>query len=171
MSSKLLRLRRFLYTGNEDALYRTGNPVMLRLYYRSKLGVVSEILKTNDVEMILSEVKVANDWGCLPRPETVFFVLAVALRCTRNFERRRRILTTMKNTCRTVKDLYKYINFHIKCGGRFGVGLKNVIKEYFIQKEPIALAIEITNEDGCEGWEHKDIINISRIEAKRRGLF
>ncbi|KAF2890952.1 hypothetical protein ILUMI_15221, partial [Ignelater luminosus] len=120
MSSKLLRLRRFLYTGNEDAVYRTGNPAALRLYYRSKLKVINEILKPNDLDMILNEVETANDRGCLPRPETVLFVLAVALRCTRNYARRRRIFATLKNICCSVKDLYKYINFHIKCGGRFG---------------------------------------------------
>ncbi|KAK4881562.1 hypothetical protein RN001_004881 [Aquatica leii] len=160
-----VRLKRFLYTSNEEPRFITGDPEFHKAYSAEKVKSVSEILSSNNPELLLNIIEIVNSEGLVPNRETLFFVLALATTLITNHAITHKIYTTLQNITKGSEDLFKFLKFYTKFEKKFSSALNKVVGAYYFKKDPLALAEEVTKFKGLHSWTHKDLIKLSHYKC------
>ncbi|KAF5293979.1 hypothetical protein FQR65_LT10950 [Abscondita terminalis] len=160
-----IRLKRFLYTSSEKPRFITGNAELHKAYTPEKVKCVSEILNSNQPELLLNIIEIVNSEALLPKRETLFFVLALATTVSPNPEYTHKLYTTLQNIIKSLEDLFKFLKFYTTLQKKFSSAVNKVIGAYYFKKDPLALAEEITKSKGFHSWTHKDLIKLSHYRC------
>lgn len=166
-ASAIERLKRFLYTSNEDPRYTTGNPEIHNYYEPEKVKVIQEILEGENPDVLLNVVMATSSENLLPRRETLFITLAFAATTSVNVTNgfKSKLYTTLLNVCQNDEELFLFIKFYSKHKKNFSSGLNRAIACYYTKKDPLQLARHISEAKGYHGWTHKDLLKLSHCKA------
>lgn len=159
------QLRRFLYTSMEQPRYIAGNPELYNYYAPEKLKSVVDILKGSNPEKLLNIIQIVNSENILPRRETLFFALAVAILSDSSYSFRHQAYQTVLQIIKNDKDLFEFIKFFTKIRKTFPSGLNKLISTYYLSKDPFELAKDVAKSNGYHGWTHKDLIKLSHCKS------
>lgn len=160
-TSMEVRLKRFLYTTNEDPVFITGNAYYHNAYSTEKAKVISEILHSDNPKLLLNIVQIVNSENLIPRRDTIMFVLAAAVIITPDYHLKRDIYTTLLNIAKSSKDIFTFLKYYTIQHKTFNSSLNKMIRTYYYKKDPFELALEVTKSNGGHGWTHKDILKLS----------
>lgn len=168
-ASAIDRLRRFLYTSNEEPRYTTGNPEIHNYYEPEKVKVIQEILQGREPEVLINVVEQVNRENLLPRRETLFIALAFAATTavTVPDSFKNRLYTILISLCRNDEEFFLFIKYYRKYKKNFPSGLNRVITYWYtVEKDPLRLARNVSEVKGYHGWTHKDLFKLSHCKSK-----
>lgn len=160
-------LRNFLYVGNEEAMYISGDPEIYGHYDLKKVESLFALFKSSNPDRALNIIEIVNGENALPLRKTLFFTLAAALKYENlTPQMRNKIYSTALSMFKTSEDLFVFIKFVSKLNkNKIPSGLQKIIKLYYSQKDPVVLSNEIVHNNGYFGWSHKDLIKLSHIKT------
>ncbi|XP_049885453.1 RNA-binding protein RO60-like [Pectinophora gossypiella] len=158
------QLQRYLHTGNELPKYYPGCWTTHKYYEVDKLQALNLILANgvNNLEVINIIVKAYKD-GWYTRFETIAFALTKCLKLGS---------TTVKEAaykaateiCNTPEELMIFNKFtrQLKTGN--GRGWCKYVKEWYLSKEPMQLAKEMTRVRSRHGRSHKTLLRKAHVK-------
>lgn len=158
------RLKRFLYTGNEVPKYYPGCWTSHKYFEADKLTVINEAFEggVNNIEVINIILKAGKD-GWYTRFETIAFALAKCL-TVGNCAVKEATYKAAAEICDTPEQMMLFNKFTrlLKTGN--GRGWCRSIKEWYISKEPMELAKEMTRVRARHGRSHKTLLRKSHVK-------
>lgn len=162
------KLRQFLYTSNEGLSYIAGNPENYDYFNPEKLTSIKKIFNSEEPEKIVSIIKEVDKENVTPRRENLLYALAVSLTNTETESKtiRHDLYVTVSQIINKDKELFLFVKYLSKLKKNFSSGINKLISGYYLSKDPLKLAKEISRCNGIHGWTHKDLIKLSHCKSE-----
>ncbi|EZA53139.1 60 kDa SS-A/Ro ribonucleoprotein [Ooceraea biroi] len=164
------RLSRFLYVGKEYPDYQPGYWFVHNYFIVKNVPSIEELAATPGKELVpILLITKAFESNLVPHPETLVFALAVCGRQTISEKLRHEAFASVQKICTTTEQFILFVRFTSKlkrenelCYLTFGWGngMKKAVNNWYLSKEPLALAKCVTKYRSRYGWKHKDIIKL-----------
>ncbi|CAH4015880.1 unnamed protein product [Pieris brassicae] len=158
------RLLRYLHTGIEIPKYFPGCWTAHKYFEDFKPPVLQEVFLAdkNNTEVVNIILKAFHD-GHFTRFETIAFTLA---KCLYHGSERVKEITyrAALEVCKTPEEMMMFNNFlrHLKTGN--GRGWCNFIKKWYVNRDPMELAKEVTRVRARHGRSHKTLVAKSHMK-------
>ncbi len=163
------RLDRFLILGSEDGSYYASER-KLTLENTEAVKRCAQEDGPRAVERILE----ISTTGRAPKVGPPLFALAV---CAAQGDEETRKLARAKlpQVARTATHLMQFVEFSILMRG-WGRGLRNAVRDWYLEKEPGQVAFQMVKYRQREGWTHRDLLRkchalVEQDNAELREIF
>ncbi|XP_047037847.1 RNA-binding protein RO60-like [Helicoverpa zea] len=158
------RLTRYLHTGNESPRYYPGCWTTQKYFEEDKLPVINDImaLHQGNTEVVNIILKACKD-GLYTRFDTIAFALAKCLQVGDCTVKEAAYKATVE-ICITPEQMMLFNKFTrlLKTGN--GRGWCNSVKEWYITKEVMELAKDMTRVRARHGRSHKTLLRKSHVK-------
>lgn len=166
-----LKLKRFLYLCSERSTYTASKRNNYDFCQLNQVPSISELVSADKSKSIIELVKSVNKDPLCVRRETLLFVLAVCARTCENVDLKNKAYDTVLNVCNSTQELFLFIKFAHSLNKNFSHGLRRILRDYYLKREPAELANVITHCNSYYGWSHKDLINMVHLKPGYLGTF
>ncbi|KAG8200900.1 hypothetical protein JTE90_020540 [Oedothorax gibbosus] len=167
--SNLLRLRRFLYLGDESQIY----PLSVTYPFNPNITqCIQELIDSNLQEEAIAEIKRAYNNEHFLGFETLVYALVV-LGHAKDFQIRKLALLAGREICTTAASVLTFTHFYkeaSKPSKGWGRGHRRFLIDWYNGKDAKDLAVEVTKVKTRYKWSHKDILCMAHIKAKNEAL-
>lgn len=163
-----IKLRQFLYTSNEEWYYTAGDPENYNYFEPDKLTSIEAILNSEHPGKFIDVITEVDKELLTPRRENLLYALAVSLlySITKSNTLRHDLYSTISGIIKNDYELFLFIKYMTKVKKSFSSGLNKMIANYYLKKNPRALAEDIAKCGGYHGWTHKDLIKLSHCKSE-----
>jgi len=144
-------LQRFLILGVEDNTYYATKRDLVMQAGNGTLKCVAE-----DGERVVRTVVAVSHGGRAPKNDAALFVLAICAGVG-NEATRKAAFGVLRLVARTSTHLFQFLNYVQGFRG-WGRGLRNAVAEWYLDREPQSLALQLTKYQSREGWTHLDVL-------------
>ncbi|GLV41109.1 uncharacterized protein CBL_04633 [Carabus blaptoides fortunei] len=159
-----LKLKRFLYHCSESSTYTASKRNNYDFCQLDQVQSIFELVSADKSKLIIELIQSVNKDPLCARRETLLFVLAVCARNCENVELKNKAYNTVLNVCNSTQELFLFIKFVHSLNKNFSHGIRRIVHDYYLKREPAELAHIITNCNSYYGWSHKDIINMVHLK-------
>lgn len=157
------RLKRFLYICTEHPKYIVGDAEIRKCYDKENLTILDTVIRDNP-ETFFAVIRAVDTENIAPHRETIFVALAYAASLRESYARadfRALVYNALLAVCHTDRDLFTFIKFYKRQRPNFPSGLNKTAFRYYMNKDPLQLAQDVTRQKRYYGWSHKDVIKLS----------
>jgi 60 kDa SS-A/Ro ribonucleoprotein len=155
-------LERFLILGTENGTYYVGAKDLTVRSYTSILECI-RLNPNRTVEMIVD----ISDSGRAPKNDPAIFALAVCA-SSENEWCRKYALDNLSKVCRIGTHLFMFIKI-MKTFRGFGRAVRSAVAEWYLDRSPLSLALQLSKYQERDGFSHKDIIRLTHVDPKPGG--
>lgn len=157
------RLDRFLILGTEGGTYYVKEN---KLTVDNAEHVVGLIKK--DGKRVARRANEISTSGRAPKNDPAIFVLALC--CTFGDDESKSVsYSLISSICRTGTHLFTFCN-NIKALRGWSRGLRTGVAQFYLGKDPEALAYQIIKYRQRGGWTHKDVLRLSHPKSDSRDV-
>jgi 60 kDa SS-A/Ro ribonucleoprotein len=154
------RLRRFLILGVDGPSYYASERQLVKENAQAVLRCV-EVDGPRTVDEIVS----VSVEGRNPKQQPVIFALA-ACAAAADDETRALALAALPKVCRTGTHLFLFAGYVEQFRG-WGRGLRRAVGNWYLEKEPDALAYQLVKYQQRDGWSHRDLLRLAKPQPER----
>lgn len=161
------KLDRFLVLGSEGGSYYATEQKLSE----NNVAALAECVKENGIAAVQRIVEI-SDSGRAPKNDPALFALAYAS-AKGDAATRVAALDALPKVARIGTHLFSYVQYVNSMRG-WGRGLRAAIGDWYKQREPDALALQVTKyqsrtigENGPK-WSHRDLLRLSHAKPKNR---
>jgi 60 kDa SS-A/Ro ribonucleoprotein len=153
-----IRLDRFLVLGAEGgSYYATERELTLQ-----NAESVRRCLEADGPRTVARIVEI-SEAGRAPKNDPAVFALAMAAGMS-GFGTRALALAALPRVCRTGTHLFQFAE-GIEAFRGWGRALRRAVGEWYTQKEPHALAYQLSKYQQRSGWSHRDLLRLCHVQA------
>jgi 60 kDa SS-A/Ro ribonucleoprotein len=154
------RLRRFLILGVDGPSYYAAEQALVKENAEAVLRCIAA-----DGPRTVDEIVEVSLAGRNPKQQPVVFALAA---CTAADDpaTRARALAAMPEVCRTGTQLFLFAGYVEQFRG-WGRGLRRAVADWYLGKEPEALAYQLVKYQRRDGWSHRDLLRLAKPRPER----
>jgi 60 kDa SS-A/Ro ribonucleoprotein len=154
------RLRRFLILGVDGPSYYATERALVKENAECVLRCVAL-----DGRRVVDEIVAISVAGRNPKHQPVIFALAV---CTAAADDavRAYALSALPKVCRTGTQLFLFAGYVEQFRG-WGRGLRRAIGDWYVDRDPDALAYQLIKYQQREGWSHRDLLRLAKPQPAR----
>jgi 60 kDa SS-A/Ro ribonucleoprotein len=157
--SSIEQLKRFLVLGCEDGSYYASEKAMTVDNAKNAIKAIQE----NGVEAVKLIVNVSEN-GRAPKNDAAIFALTLAMTFG-NAETKKEAYDSIVKVCRTGTHLFTLCDNVQKLRG-WSRGLRRGISQFYNNRKPEQLAMQLIKYRQRNGWTHKDVLRLSHVKAK-----
>lgn len=154
------RLRRFLILGVDGPSYYATERELVTENAEAVLRCIAA-----DGRRTVDEIVEVSISGRNPRHQPVVFALA-ACTAADDPETRARALAAVPEVCRTGTHLFLFAGYVEQFRG-WGRGLRRAVADWYLGKEPDALAYQLVKYQRRDGWSHRDLLRLAKPRPER----
>lgn len=152
------RLNRFLILGSEGGTYYINEPDLLKTNH----SVITDCLAHDAARTIKTIVDVSVQ-GRAYRNEPALFALAIAA-SVKEDSTRAMALDAVPKVCRIGTHLYHFTAYVTAMRG-LGRGLRTALAEWFTDRTPEQLALQVVKYQQRDGWSARDMLRLAHPHA------
>lgn len=164
-----MQLKRFLYLNKPCLSFVAGSAEVHGQFRRENLTCIDVLLGSTDaknIELFFNIIENVSGANLLPRRENLFYVMALAATSdSANAEIKARVYRTVSLITKSDRDYFAFIRYYTLERKNIPSGLNKSISRFYMSKEPIQLAKDVTEFKGYRGWKHKDLIKLSHAKS------
>ena len=149
------RLQRFLILGSAGGSFYASEAKLTK----ANAKVVEKCLAKDHVRTIDTIVDI-SEAGRNAKHEPVIFALAMAAGYD-NADVRAYALDRLDRVCRTGTHLFLFVSFIEQFRG-WGRGLRNAVANWYLNKSPDEVELQVAKYRQRGGWSHKDVLYLSK---------
>jgi len=147
------RLRRFLILGHQGGTYYADQ----RKLSIETVDCIDRLCKTNaGCQAAVQEIVTISKSGRAPKNDPAIFALAYMV--SKGGIPSIHALPAVKEVCRIGTHLFDFLNNCKALGRGWGSGFKRTIAEWYTDRDPKALAMQVTKYAQRNGWSHRDVL-------------
>lgn len=154
------RLRRFLILGVDGPSYYATERALVKENAEAVLRCIAE-----DGRRTVDEIIGVSVAGRNPKQQPVVFALA-ACAAAEDEETRTYALAALPKVCRTGTQLFLFAGYVEQFRG-WGRGLRRAVSNWYLDKEPDALAYQLVKYQQRDGWSHRDLLRLAKPQPER----
>lgn len=145
------KLDRFLILGSEGGTYYATQRDLTKMHSDAALRLIQE----DGIRVVRRVVEVSTK-GLAPKNDPALYVLALAS-AKGDEHTRAEALAWLPAVARTSTHLFDFLTFRQAFGG-WGRGLRRAVSNWYIQKDPEKLALQLVKYRQRNGWTHRDVL-------------
>jgi len=153
------RLDRFLILGTESGSYYCDAREMT--FDNTK--AIKEIIVKQGVEVVRRTVEISQS-GRAPKNDPALFVLALCL-AVGDTETKKAAKAALPAVARTGTHFFLFLQYATAMRG-WGRALKTTAANWYLGKDPSALAYQLVKYRNREGWQHHDVLNMAHVKPQ-----
>jgi 60 kDa SS-A/Ro ribonucleoprotein len=157
-----VRLDRFLVLGTEGGSYYASEKTLTV----ENAQAVQSCIKQDGPRTVARIVEISVS-GRAPKNDPAIFALAMAAGMG-DTPTRQAALAAMPKVCRIGTHLFQFLE-SVEAFRGHGRSLNRALRAWYVNKEPRALAYQVTKYQQRNGWSHRDILRLCRPKAE--GLY
>jgi len=160
------KLRRLLHTGSSSgSITLRGAPSSLNT---KDLNCVHTIAAAGRVNLPLQHCLAAYEGG-LADMRAIWLVLAASLKIDCQITKRA-VYSTLPRIITNTEEYFEFIHYHRKVFAKrphgMGRGMRRFLSDWYLNKDPYDLALEVFRIKSRHGWSHADIIQLARVRTE-----
>lgn len=153
------RFQRFLILGTDGGSYYAGEAEMTR----ESSEAVSRCIAADPARAI-ELIATVSEAGRAPKNDPALFALALAassdVPATRVLA-----LAALPRVARIGTHLFHFAQY-VTAFRRWGRGLRHAVAQWYLTKEPSALALQLLKYPSRDGWAHRDLLRLSHARPQ-----
>lgn len=153
------QLDRFLILGAEGNTYYASE----RKQVTDNVRALDTCLAADGLRTVRRIVEISED-GRAPKNDPAVFALAYASKRATDPVVRQAANKAMPSVCRTGTHLFQFVDTVNKLGG-WGRGSRRAVADWYLQKEPEQLALQLVKYQQRDGWSHRDCLRLAHPHA------
>jgi len=155
------RMERFLILGCEGGTYYASE----RKLTRENAKCVQEALAADPERTVNLIVDVSTN-GRAAKNDAAIFALALAAADPKSS---RLALNVLNQVCRIGTHLFQFVDAVNELRG-WGTGLRRAVSDWYLDKSPRQLAMQVTKYAQRGGWSHRDVLRLAHPKTDNPGL-
>lgn len=154
------RLKRFLILGCEGGTYYASEQKLTR----ENAACVEECISLDPAKTVKMIVLVSQA-GRAPKNDPAIFALALCA-ASKNPIARDLALAHLNDVCRIGTHLFQFVQAVDSLRG-WGRGLRTAVSNWYSDKRPDVLAMQVTKYPQRGGWRHRDVLRLCHIKSNQ----
>ena len=154
------QLFRFLIMGSLGGSYYASE----RNLTKTNADAVKQMILSNGAEAVKIIIDVSAR-GRAPKNDAAIFALAIAA-VHGSDETKTLAFDAIDQVCRIPTHLFQFIEAYQTLGGGWGRRMKRAISNWYLGRDPEALAHTMSKYQSRDGWSHRDVLRLSHPVAK-----